>query len=100
MRMAAGGDGGNNNGNIWGVGAARAGGWTENLKELVRHAMDRHKELGVWNSWALEPIRTLDWIKVNWEGSGNDILFVFYLHMGMGEIHWREEGDPINIRIR
>ncbi len=23
-------------------------------------------------------------------------MFVFYLHMGMGEIHWREEGDPIN----
>jgi hypothetical protein len=22
-------------------------------------------------------------------------LFVFYFHMGMGEIHWREEGDPI-----
>jgi hypothetical protein len=22
-------------------------------------------------------------------------LFVFHLHMGMGEIHWREEVDPI-----
>jgi hypothetical protein len=25
-------------------------------------------------------------------------MFVFYLHMGMGEIHWREEGD-LNIII-
>ena len=24
-------------------------------------------------------------------------VFVFYLHMGMGEIHWREEVDPIVI---
>jgi hypothetical protein len=24
-------------------------------------------------------------------------VFVFYLHMGMGKIHWREEGDPIII---
>jgi hypothetical protein len=22
-------------------------------------------------------------------------VFVFYLHMGMGEMHWREEVDPI-----
>jgi hypothetical protein len=27
-------------------------------------------------------------------------MFVFYLHMGMGEIHWREEVDPIIIRIK
>jgi hypothetical protein len=27
-------------------------------------------------------------------------MFVFYLHMGMGEIHWREEGDPIINRIK
>ena len=26
-------------------------------------------------------------------------MFVFYLHMGMGKIHWREEVDPINDRI-
>jgi hypothetical protein len=25
-------------------------------------------------------------------------VFAFYLHMGMGEMHWREEGDPINDR--
>jgi hypothetical protein len=25
-------------------------------------------------------------------------MFVFYLHMGMGKIHWREEGD-LNIII-
>jgi hypothetical protein len=25
-------------------------------------------------------------------------MTVFYLHMGMGEIHWREEGD-LNIII-
>jgi hypothetical protein len=25
-------------------------------------------------------------------------MFVFYLHMGMGEFHWREEGD-LNILI-
>jgi hypothetical protein len=24
----------------------------------------------------------------------------FILHMGMGEIHWREEVDPINDRIK
>jgi hypothetical protein len=99
LRMAAGGDGGNNDGNIRGVGAARAGGGMENLKELVRRAMDRHKELGAWNSRAVEAIRILDRIKVNREGSGNDLLFVFYLHMGMGGIHWREEGDPMLNRI-
>jgi hypothetical protein len=22
-------------------------------------------------------------------------VFVFYLHMGMGKMHWREEEDPI-----
>jgi hypothetical protein len=27
-------------------------------------------------------------------------VFVFYLHMGMGEIHWREERDPIINRIK
>ncbi len=27
-------------------------------------------------------------------------VFVFYLHMGMGKIHWREEGDPIINRIK
>ncbi len=27
-------------------------------------------------------------------------MFVFYLHMGMGKIHWREEVDPIIIRIK
>jgi hypothetical protein len=26
-------------------------------------------------------------------------MFVFYLHMGMGEIHWRDQGDPIINRI-
>ncbi len=67
----------------------------ENLKELLRHAVDGHEELGAWNSRAVEPIRILDKIKVNWEGGGNDLLFVFYLHMGMGEINWREEGDPM-----
>ncbi len=72
----------------------------ENLKELVRRAVDRHKELGVWKSRAVEVIRILDKITVDWEGGGKYILFVFYLHMGMGEIHWREEEDPINNRIR
>jgi hypothetical protein len=28
-------------------------------------------------------------------GGGCSGVFVFYLHMGMGKIHWREEGDPI-----
>ncbi len=27
-------------------------------------------------------------------------VFVFYLHMGMGKIHLREEGDPIMNRIK
>ncbi len=27
-------------------------------------------------------------------------VFVFYLHTGMSEIHWREEGDPIINRIK
>ncbi len=27
-------------------------------------------------------------------------VFVFYLHMGMGEINWREEGDPIINKIK
>jgi hypothetical protein len=27
-------------------------------------------------------------------------MFVFNLHMGMGEIHWREEGDPIMYRLK
>jgi hypothetical protein len=31
---------------------------------------------------------------------GCSSVFVFYLHMGMGEIHWREEGDPIINRIK
>ncbi len=59
----------------------------ENLKELVRRAMDQQEELGAWNSRVVEAIRILDRIKVNQEGSGNDLLFVFYLHMGMGKIH-------------
>jgi hypothetical protein len=33
-------------------------------------------------------------------GGGCSGVFVFYLHMGMGEIHWREEVDPINNRIK
>ncbi len=27
-------------------------------------------------------------------------MFVFYLHMSMGEIHWREEVDPNISRIK
>ncbi len=27
-------------------------------------------------------------------------MFVFYLHMGMGKNHWREEVDPNIIRIK
>ncbi len=27
-------------------------------------------------------------------------VFVLYLHMAMSKIHWREEVDPINIRIK
>jgi hypothetical protein len=27
-------------------------------------------------------------------------MFLLYLHMGMGKIHWREEGDPIINRIK
>jgi hypothetical protein len=65
----------------------------ENLKESLRRAVDGHEELGVWNSRAVEAIQILDRIKVNQEGGRNDLLFVFYLHMGMGEINWREEGD-------
>ncbi len=61
--------------------------------------MDRHKELGAWNSRAVDAVRILNRIKVNWEGGGNDLLFVFYLHPGMGEIHWREDGDPMINRI-
>ncbi len=79
--------------------AARARGRMENLKELMRRAMDGHEELGAWNSRAVEAIWILDRIKVNREGGGNDLLIVFYLHMGMGEIHWREEGDPMINRI-
>jgi hypothetical protein len=90
-----GGDGGNNDGNIRGVGTAQVRGGMENLKKLVRRTVDRHKELGAWNSRAVEAIRILDRIKVNREGGGNDLLFVFYLHMDMGKIHWREEGDPM-----
>jgi hypothetical protein len=33
------------------------------------------------------------------DGAGCSSVFVFYLHMGMGKIHWREEVDPINDRI-
>ncbi len=29
------------------------------------------------------------------DGGGCSGVFVFYLHMGIGEIHWREERDPI-----
>jgi hypothetical protein len=94
-----GGDGRDDNGNVRGVSAARVGGGMENLKELLRHAVDGHEELGAWNSRAVEAIRILDRMKVNWEGGGNDLLFVFYLHMGMGEINWREEGDPMINRI-
>ncbi len=32
-------------------------------------------------------------------GGGCSGVFAFYLHMGMGEIHWREEVDPNIIRI-
>ncbi len=71
----------------------------ENLKELVRRAVDGHEELGAWNSRAVEAIRILDRIKVNREGGGNDLLFVFYLHLGMGEINWRENWDPMINRI-
>ncbi len=56
----------------------------ENLKESVRCAMDGHEELGAWSSRAVEAVRILDRIKVNREGGGNDLLFVFYLHLGMG----------------
>jgi hypothetical protein len=98
LRTAARGDGGNDDGNVQGVGAARAGGGMENLKESVRRAVDRHEELGAWNSRAVEAVRNLDRIKVNQEGGGN-LLFVFYLHLGMGEIHWREDGDPMINRI-
>ncbi len=34
------------------------------------------------------------------DGAGCSGVLVFYLHMGMGEIHWREEVDPINNRIQ
>ncbi len=47
----------------------------------------------------MEAVRILDRIKVNQEGGGNDLLFVFYLHLGMVEIHWREDGDPMINRI-
>ncbi len=33
-----------------------------------------------------------------WGGCSN--VFVFYLHMGMGKIHWREDGDPTINRIK
>ncbi len=78
MRTAAGGDGGDNDGNVRAVGTARSGGGVENLKESVRRAVDGHEELGAWNSWAVEATWILDRIKVNWEGGGNDLLFVFY----------------------
>ncbi len=71
----------------------------ENLKESLRHAVNGHEELGAWNSRVVEAIRILNRIKVNREGSKNDLLFVFYLHMGMGKINWREEGDPMINRI-
>jgi len=31
---------------------------------------------------------------------GSSGVFVFYLHMGIAEVHWREEGDPIINRIK
>ncbi len=31
---------------------------------------------------------------------GCSSVFVFYLHMGMGEIHWKEEGDSTINRIK
>jgi hypothetical protein len=34
------------------------------------------------------------------KGGGCSGVFVFYLHMGMGKIHWREEGDPSINRIK
>ncbi len=34
------------------------------------------------------------------DGGGYSGVFLFYLHMGMGEIDWREEVDPIIIRIK
>ncbi len=99
LRTAARGDSGNDDGNVRGVGAARAGGGMENLKESVRRTVDGHEELGAWNSRAVEAVRILDRIKVNREGGGNDLLFVFYLHLGMDEIHWREDGNPMINRI-
>ncbi len=45
LMTAARGDSGNNNGNVQGVGAARTRGGIENLKELVRRAVDGHEEL-------------------------------------------------------
>jgi hypothetical protein len=72
----------------------------ESLKESLRRAVDGHEELGAWNSRAVEAIQILDRIKVNREGGGNDLLFEYYLHMGMGKIDWREEGDPMINRIR
>ncbi len=99
LMTAARGDSGNNDGNVRGVGTTRAGGGMENLKELVRRAMDGHEELGAWNSRAVEAVQILDRIKVNQEGGGNDLLFVFYLHLSMDEIHWREDRDPMINRI-
>ncbi len=34
------------------------------------------------------------------DGGGCSGVLVFYLHMGMGEINWREERDPIIDRIK
>jgi hypothetical protein len=99
LRTAAGGVRGDNDGDVRVVGNTPIGGGMENLKESVRRTVDGHEELGAWNSRAVEAIRILDRVKINQEGSGNDLLFVFYLHMGMCEIHWREEGDPMIERI-
>ncbi len=46
LRTAVGGDSGDKDGDIRGVGATIAGGGMENLKESVRRTVDRHKELG------------------------------------------------------
>jgi hypothetical protein len=73
--------------------------WDGESEGILEARRGRNEELRAWNSRAVEAIRILDRIKVNREGGGNDLLFVFNLHIGMGEIDWREEGDPMINRI-
>jgi hypothetical protein len=66
----------------------------ENLKASVRHTVDGHEELGVWNSWAVEAIRILDRIKVNQKGVGMISCFYFICTWAWARSIGRRRGIP------